>query len=134
MPEEGRGTFPTHGIQQVLNVHALHERERGSELSYVVYLNFSVRVSFKDNTANESRQHKDGEGGTRARREQGADTRRLRTIEIKLHVVYRAQIRPGAIRVEKRFNVGVRPPGMRQLVLGQEGLMRSDSEFALVCD
>ena len=71
MPEEGRGTLPTHGIHKLLNVHALHKRERRSELPYVVNLNFCVRISFKDNTANESRQLKDGEGGTRARRVQG---------------------------------------------------------------
>ena len=52
-----------YGIEQSLNVHALHKRERRSEPSYVVNLNFCVRNSFKDNTANESRQHKDGEGG-----------------------------------------------------------------------
>ena len=118
-------------IKPLTSMHCIRERKR---TSYVVNLNLSVRISSKDNTANESRQHKDGEGGTRARREQGAGTLRLRTNEIKLHGVYRAQFRPGAIRVERRFNVGVRPPGMRQLVLGQEGLMRSDSEYALVCD
>ena len=134
MPEEGRRTLPSHGTQQAFNVHALHQGERRSELSDIMYLNLSGRISFEYKAANEPRQHKYGEGGARARREQGAGTCRLRTIEIKSHVVNRTQFGPGAIRVEQGFNVGARPPGVRQLVFGQEGLMRSNSEFALVCD
>ena len=51
-----------------------------------------------------------------------------------MHVVNRTQFGPGAIRVEQGFNVGVRPPRERQLILSQEGLMRSDSEYALECE
>ena len=97
-------------------------------------LNFGGRVSFKDKTANEPRQHKNGEGGARARREKGASTSLLTTIKIKLHVVDRTKFGPGAIGVEQGFNVEVRPSRVRQLILSQEGLMRSDSEFTLKCD
>ena len=36
----------------------MHKRKRRSELSNVMNLNFSDRVSFKDKTVNEPRQHK----------------------------------------------------------------------------
>ena len=91
MPEEGRRTLPSHGIQQAFDVHALHQGERRSELSDIVYLNLSGRISFEYKAANEPRQHKDGEGGARARREQGANTRVLTTVEIKLHGVNRTE-------------------------------------------
>ena len=49
-------------------------RERRSELSYGMDLNLRGMVSLEDNTTNEPRQHKNGERGTRARREKRANT------------------------------------------------------------
>ena len=79
MPEEGRRTLPSHGIHQAFDVHALHQGERRSELSDIVDLNLSGRTSVEYKAANEPRQHKNGEGGVRARREKGAGTRGLRS-------------------------------------------------------